>query len=142
MTDRLIDPETWVLRNGDLDVAGDERAALIRGLYELAAWVAENPDVALPEVSAHVPARGDDWESECAEVGRAGASLGVAPVSRLAGQFYLVDARFGPVEVKSVAIRADYMDAYEAHMAEWEAARRAERAAAAEASGVEGGEHL
>ena len=83
-----------------------ERAALIRGLFELAAWVADHPELPLPNVHASVYTGSDGWESQCRVVDAVAAALGptAAPTPGRAGTRYGVEAMFGPVRLFSVAI--------------------------------------
>jgi hypothetical protein len=79
------------------------RAALIRGLFELAAWVADHPGLPLPQVLARmVPGHGV-FTDECAVVDEVAAELGVTAGLRAYGGHYVAEARFGPVVVTCAA---------------------------------------
>ena len=53
MTDAVLAGTEWVPRFGMLEVPA-ERAGLIRGLFELAAWVADHSELPLPIVTGRV----------------------------------------------------------------------------------------
>ena len=55
MTDAGEGVTAWVPRLGALVEMDSERAASIRGLYELAAWLVDHPEVPTPSVRAAVP---------------------------------------------------------------------------------------
>jgi len=103
----------WVPRFGMVEVPR-ERAELIRGLFELAAWVAVHPELPLPQVTACVPTRYDGWDAERALVDEVAPALGVAPGFTAGGGHYHAEAFFGPVRVYCLAITAEHMAAYEA----------------------------
>jgi hypothetical protein len=120
----------WVPRFGILEVPA-ERAAFIRGLFELAAWVADHPEVPLPYVTGHVPTPLNDWDAERAFVDRVAPAFGAEPELNQDGSHYRTDRMFGPVEITCVAIDPDYMEAFRQHSAATRAAVKADRAAAA-----------
>src|SRR3954464_15732690 len=67
MTDAVQGGTEWVPRFGMLEVSAD-RAGLIRGLFELAAWVADHPELPVPDVTAHLSTRHEGWDAERAMV--------------------------------------------------------------------------
>ena len=112
MTDAIQSGTQWVPRFGMLEVSA-ERAELIRGLFELAAWVADHPELPVPDVRAVVwPARRDEFSAACSGVDRVAVAFGVEP--KLSNGQYAMDAGFGPVEVASFAISAEARAAHEA----------------------------
>lgn len=114
MTDTAVEPDMWVPRLGDPSIP-EAHAELIRGLYRLAAWVADHPEVPAPRVDARVYASGGPgWDAECRFVDRVALALGVAPEYRADGDHYTVGASFGPVNLRATAISAE-------HMARWQA---------------------
>jgi hypothetical protein len=115
MTDAVQVGTEWVPRFGMSEVPR-ERAKLIRGLFELAAWVADHPELPVPTVRAVVwpSSRNADFSAACSEVDQVGAALGVQP--ELHGGHYDVSTEFGPVEVTSFAISGETMAAHTAHM--------------------------
>ncbi|WP_041289260.1 hypothetical protein [Kribbella flavida] len=105
----------WVPRFGMLEVPAD-RAALIRGLFELAAFVADHPELPLPKVQADIWPRGEDFVAEVDEVNDVAAALGVTAGFACGGAHYRAVRRFGGVEVQSVAITRESMETLRAHM--------------------------
>lgn len=83
MTDAGSPGTEWVPRLGMLEVSR-ERAELIRGLFELAAFVADHPELSVPDVKArfYAPFGGalaDQFERELALVEQLADVLGVGP---------------------------------------------------------------
>ncbi|MDX2971093.1 hypothetical protein [Kribbella solani] len=112
MTDAVQVGTEWVPPVGMLDVSA-ERAELIRGLFELAAWVADHPEFEVPDVRAVVwPAHRDEFSVACSEVDRVAEALGVEPWLRN-GQYYTT-AAFGPIEITSFVISAEARAAHDA----------------------------
>ena len=110
-------------RFGQLDGMPSGRAALIRGLFELAAWVADHPGLPLPRVQARmVPGHGV-FIDECAVVDEVAAVVGVTAGLRAYGGHYVAEARFGPVVVACAARAGEHLaashmsDALDAHPA-------------------------
>lgn len=114
MTDVVQGGTEWVPRFGMLEVPA-ERAALIRGLFELAAWVADHPDLPLPDVTAHVPTLHDGWDAERAMVDRVAGVLEIAPEFDQSGAHYRAERLFGSVRVYCVAIEPEWMTAFTEH---------------------------
>jgi hypothetical protein len=106
----------WVPRVGSMDGLTPDRAALIRGLFELAAWVADHPDVPVPSVTASVYTGRDGWESQCRVVDQVAAALGLSagPQPGRAGTRYQVETTFGRIRIYSTAITDDEFAAYHA----------------------------
>jgi hypothetical protein len=127
MTDVVEVGTEWVPRFGMLEVPAD-RARLIRGLFELAAWVADHPDLPLPDVTAHVPTRHDGWEAERALVDQVAPALEVEPEFDVDGAHYRAERFFGSVRVYCLAIEPEWMAAFTARSL---AARKAAEAARA-----------
>jgi hypothetical protein len=115
MTDVEVAATEWVPRVGLMEVS-PERAALIRGLFELAAWVADHPELPPPSVTAGVYAGSDGWDAKGCAVDAVATALGktAAPSPGRAGTRYEVRTLFGPVELSSVAITDEEYAAYDA----------------------------
>ncbi len=114
MTDVATGAGEWVPRLGRLEGLPADRAALIRGLFELAAWVADHPGLPLPRVQARlVPGHGV-FTDECAVVDEVAADLGVAAGVRAYGGHYVAEARFGPVVVACAARAGEHLAAWHA----------------------------
>lgn len=111
MTEPDVEFADWAPRLGMLEMS-DDRRALIWGLYRLAAWVADHPELPVPDVVAKFWPRSDGWEAECAFVDRVAAGLGVTAPLEADGDFYEVKVSFGLVEVRAVAIRPERMARY------------------------------
>jgi hypothetical protein len=113
MTDAVQKGTEWVPRFGMLEVPR-ERAALIRGLFELAAWVADHPELPLPTVNGLVYTGSGEWDAKCRVVDAVAAALGAqaAPSTGRAGTRYQVEVMFGPVRLFSTAITDEENAAY------------------------------
>jgi hypothetical protein len=98
-----------VPRLGRLEGLPADRAALIRGLFALAAWVADHPDTPLPRVRARVVPGHGVCADECAVVDEVAAELGVAAGLRANGEHYVAEARFGPVVVSCAARAGEHL---------------------------------
>ena len=98
---------------------------MIRGLFELAAWVADHPGLPLPQVRARlVPGHGV-FADECAVVDEVAAELGAIAGLRANGGHYVAEARFGPVVVTCAARAGEHLaasHALDAHRADVEPA--------------------
>jgi len=103
----------WVPRFGMLAVPR-ERAELIRGLFELAAFVADHPELPVPGVQASVYTGTGGWQAECGVVDQVAAALGESAVDRPDRGLYQVEAYFGSVRVCSVAFTTQSMAEFEA----------------------------
>ncbi|MEU4292083.1 hypothetical protein AB0E63_27990 [Kribbella sp. NPDC026596] len=115
MTDAVEGGMEWVPRFGMLEVTA-ERAAMIRGLFELAAWVADHPEMPLPYLTGGMFPGGVDFAAEAAEVDRIAAALGAPAGFRAGGGHYQAERMFGPVRVYALATTREYDAAYRAHM--------------------------
>jgi hypothetical protein len=115
MTDVEVAATEWVPRVGLMEVSAG-RSALIRGLFALAAWVADHPELPPPSVTASVYAGSDGWDAKCRAVAAVATALGktAAPSPGRAGTRYEVRTSFGPVELYSVAITDEEHAAYHA----------------------------
>ena len=104
MTDAGAAVDAWVPRPGS--VVSAERAALVRGLFELAAWVADHPGLPVPSVNASVYTGSGGWDAKCRVVDAVAAALGATagPAPGRAGTRYGVATSFGPVRLYAVAI--------------------------------------
>jgi len=127
MTDDAQSGMEWVPRFGMLEVS-TERAVLIRGLFELAAWVADHAELPLPYVTALVPTLHDGWEAERAFVDQVAPAFGVEPEFDQDGAHYRAERMFGQVRMTCTAIDPDWMAAFTARSL---AARDAAKAAVA-----------
>jgi hypothetical protein len=99
-----------------LEELPSQHAAVIRGLFELAAFVADHPELPVPAVRVVFwpSSRHEDFEAACREIDQVGAVLGAE--LKLNNGHYAVTTGFGPVEVTSFAISSDTMAAHTAHM--------------------------
>ncbi len=111
----VTDGRDWLPGLGWLDM-DPERVALIKGLYQLTAWVAEHRDLPEPQDQARVSPGLEGWQAECAVVDRVAGALGVTGEFRAGGGRYAAESWFGPVVVTSTAITADHMAAHVAAM--------------------------
>lgn len=115
MTDEVQGGMEWVPRFGMLEVPAD-RAALIRGLFELAAFVADHPEVPLPFVTAGLYPRQGSFDDQVAAVDQVADALGVTAGLSASGGHYTARKGFGPVEVTAMATTPERDAAYAAHM--------------------------
>lgn len=99
MSYRSGSPEAWVPRLGTLRELPSDRTALVRGLFELAAWVCDHPELPLPTVSARVPSGYHGWQV----VDHVASSMNVEPFTQFDRRKYAVEAEFGPVRLACVA---------------------------------------
>lgn len=99
-------PGEWVPRVGFLERLPADRANLIRGLFELAAWVADHPGTPVPSVVASIDTGLSRWEWQCRVVDQVADALGVmaAPFRTSTGTRYAVETSFGPVGLRACAI--------------------------------------
>ena len=108
MTDRSIDSVSgeWVPHVGLLERLPAERADVIRGLFHLAAWVADHPETPEPSVVASIDTSLSGWEWQCHVVDQVATALGAmaAPYRTSTGTRYVVEADFGPVGLRACAI--------------------------------------
>ena len=99
-------------------------AGVITGLCALADFLEQYPDLIPPfsvDISHHP--HGTD-EHERAEVDRIAATLGVTAQDKGAGH-YVAQREFGPVTYSAVAIAAESMRRYKAHMQPYNEAEEA-----------------
>jgi hypothetical protein len=82
-------------------------AALIRGLSELAAFVADHPELSLPDVEAVGRPCGELFSHDMRDVEAAAGALGVTPAFAPDGA-YVATGRFGPVRLRYVARPTPY----------------------------------
>ena len=97
MADARHDHEQWVPKLGSLGGLSADRAALIRGLFELAAWIAGHSDVPVPVVRARFFAESCEYHVERALVDRLVVAFGNEPTYNGPG-YYRVEASFGPIQ--------------------------------------------
>ncbi|WP_343973808.1 hypothetical protein [Kribbella koreensis] len=103
MTDEGQGGTEWVPRFGMLEVQA-ERAELIRGLFELAAFVADHPELSLPFVSAVGLPIGESFSEEMREVEAAALALGVSAAFQPGGGYSAARRVGGPrVELRFTA---------------------------------------
>ncbi|WP_327640018.1 hypothetical protein OHB24_17085 [Kribbella sp. NBC_00482] len=112
MTDAVQGGTEWVPPIGMLEELSSEHVAVIRGLFELAAFVAEHPEFRSPVVHARFYLPWNDRPAEptaeyAAErdlVDRLAAALGVSPIDDEASGHYSVTRSMGGVEASSTAV--------------------------------------
>ncbi|MFC9687774.1 hypothetical protein ACFTSF_04495 [Kribbella sp. NPDC056951] len=122
MTDTQQVGTEWVPPLGMLEELPSEHAAVIRGLFELAAFVAVHPEFRAPVVQArfYLPwdTRPSDAQAEYAAerelVDGLAVALGVGPIDDEASGHYTVRRALGGVEACSVAITPARMARYDA----------------------------
>jgi hypothetical protein len=114
MTDVGTGAGEWVPRLGLLEGVPADGAALIRGLFELAAWVADHPGLPLPQVQARMAPGHGVFPDECAVVDEVAAELGVTAGLRAYGGHYVAEARFGPVVMICAARAGEHLAAWHA----------------------------
>ena len=119
MADAVQAGTEWVPRFGMLEVPQD-RAELIRGLFELAAFVADHPELPLPQVNARffTPALGstaseaDQYRAARTLVNEVAAALDVT-AQEDDGE-YRIRTALGAVQVLSIAYSPERWARYEA----------------------------
>ncbi len=121
MTDAVEAGTEWVPAIGMLEELPPGHAAVIRGLFELAAFVADHPEVPAPDVRAvffpaYNPAADEvaRYATRRQLVDQVAAALGVETVTSTSGAQYTATKMMGPVEVAAHAITPDSMAAYRA----------------------------
>jgi hypothetical protein len=114
MTDAARAGQEWVPRLGQPDGLAADRAALIRGLFEMAAWVADHPALPLPKLRAFVVPGHGVCTDECAVVDEVAGELGVTAGLRANGEHYLAEAAFGPIPVTCAARAGEHLAAWHA----------------------------
>ncbi|MFG1628995.1 hypothetical protein [Kribbella sp. NPDC049227] len=100
MTEAVQGGMEWVPRLGMLEVPR-QRAELICGLFGLAAWVADHPELPMPWVSAVMIPCETGFQRDIRVVGDVAEALGVASAFAADGA-YVAQRRFGPVQVKCI----------------------------------------
>lgn len=114
MTDAGEKGTQWVPPLGMLNVSAG-RAELIRGLFELAAWVADHPELPLPHVTAAIYPDGE-WSAQVALVDEVAQALGSSVVDRVEDVgHYETEARKGSLMVRCVAITEDRLARFQAY---------------------------
>ena len=105
----VSDVGEWLPRVGSIDTISPERSALIRGLFELAAWVADQPGLPVPSVVASVDTGLSAWAWQCRVVDRVAAALDLAASRHrtATGVRYEVETTFGPVGLRASAISTE-----------------------------------
>ncbi|MGW1344677.1 hypothetical protein ACWCOV_26790 [Kribbella sp. NPDC002412] len=122
MTDAVQPGTEWVPAIGKLEELQSEHAAVIQGLFELAAFVADHPELPAPKVRAvWFPPYGvgDDAAQYAASRGLVDSvarACGSQPKTSAGGTHYDVSTQMGPVEVTSFAITPEHMAQHRAHM--------------------------
>jgi hypothetical protein len=119
MTDAVQAGTEWVPRFGMLEVPRD-RAELIRGLFELAAFVADHPKLPLPQVNARfftpllgsAASEAEEYQAARALVEEVAAALDVA-ASEDDGE-YRIRTALGAVQLLSIAYSPERWARYEA----------------------------
>ncbi len=114
MTDTSMsrDGADWLPGLGWLDM-DPERVELIKGLYQLAAWIAEHRDLPMPTPSAHIFAARFDYDSERALVDEVAPALGVSPQEAADGR-YEMERFFGPIKLNCWASAPGWQERYDA----------------------------
>ena len=95
MTDVCPSGTEWVPRVGLLELPAP-RAALIRGLFELAAFVADHPELPMPWVSGVMIPCEDGFQRDVQVVGDVAKALGV-PAGFGPDGAYVAERKFGPM---------------------------------------------
>ncbi|TCO33014.1 hypothetical protein EV652_10313 [Kribbella steppae] len=106
MTDADPAGTDWVPRLGSLQVP-PQRAALIRSLFEFAAFVADHPELPLPTVNALMIPGGERFSEGMREVEATATALGVTPALAADGA-YVASRRIGLVWVRCVVRPTPY----------------------------------
>jgi hypothetical protein len=104
MTDAVQVGTELVPAIGMVEKLPSEHAAVIRGLFELAAFVADHPELPAPGVDAQFFAGLGDWEGRKAAVERVAAALGVDAVADATAGAHRARRSFGPVRAFSSAM--------------------------------------
>jgi hypothetical protein len=112
MTDKVQAGGAWVPSIGMLEELPTEHTGVIRGLFELAAFVADHPEFRPPVVHARFYLPWEDrptepeaeYAAERALVDRLGAALGVSPIDDEASGHYSVTRSMDGVEASSTAV--------------------------------------
>jgi hypothetical protein len=99
MTYREVAPDAWVPRLGTMQELPGEQAALVRGLFQLAAWVCDHPELPIPTVSARIPSSHRGWNL----VDQVAASFSTDVAVWFDRRWQAVEASFGPVRISCVA---------------------------------------
>ncbi|TCC35102.1 hypothetical protein [Kribbella sindirgiensis] len=106
---------------GMLEELPSDHAAAIRGLFELAAFVADHPELPAPDVRAVFFPAHDPYADAAAKytvrrnlVDQVAAAVGVETCTTASGTQYTATKMMGPVEVTAHAITPDSMAAYRA----------------------------
>lgn len=99
------DPHAW-----DEDVRRGGRASFIKALRDLAQFLADRPDVPIPDhaYTVNIDAWGDD-AAQWAFVDAAAKAMGVTPTGR-EDTHYRAEVRFGPLTYQVLAIATRAMD--------------------------------
>jgi hypothetical protein len=140
MTDSGGSVPEWGPQIGWLDLS-DERRELIKGLYRLAAWVADRPDLPVPRMEARVSTLDEaTWDDQRAAVDRVAAALGVTAEYGAGGHHYTAESYFGPARFVAVAITAERLAAHEAETSYRGSVQPDPQAAASAADGAPGDE--
>ncbi|WP_350280466.1 hypothetical protein [Kribbella sp. HUAS MG21] len=121
MTDAVQAGTEWVPSVGMLEEVSPEHAAVIRGLFELAAFVADHPEFRAPAVHArfYLPhqerstTRAATYVAERGLVNQLAAVLGVEPDDQASGH-YTVTRSMGAVIATSTAISPERWAQYDA----------------------------
>jgi hypothetical protein len=113
MTDAGQQGTEWVPRF-EMSELPRKHAELIRGLFELAAFVADHTEVPAPGVRAAVYTAIGGWQAKCVVVDHVAAALGKPAVDQPEHGTYQVEADFGPVHLHSTAFTAQSMAEYDA----------------------------
>jgi hypothetical protein len=91
-----------------------EHAAVIRGLFELATFVADHPELPAPDVDAAFYSGRGDWQSKRAVVDRVAAALDETADEDPRRGSYGVRKLFGPVRAWATAFTPEAMAAHTA----------------------------
>ena len=99
----------WLPRVGSIETPSPERSALIRGLFELAAWVADQPGLPVPSVVASIDTGLSGWAWQCRVVDQVATALDLPAVRHrtTTGIRYEVETTFGPVGLRACAISSE-----------------------------------
>ena len=110
---RALDNQTAAPAVAEKPGAADQRTKFINALRDLTAFLADRPDVPIPDYpELTVDAEGNDDDQERAFVDAAARAMGVQHTADPASTHYRAEIKFGPLTYKVLAITAQAMADY------------------------------